>query len=120
LLITLSTIKLQSIKAITDTYLKKQPIDSSQLGHNEKTEVPAGKDYKVLEYSLGDNGHCLVKLDYSAGTWYLYPDHWHLSWEKSSQDNVRSSVSAPESSQHQGVNFVTRQQKAHNLAHKGS
>jgi hypothetical protein len=84
LLITLLTIELQFIKSITDTYLKKQPIDSSQLGHN-----------------------------YSAGTWYLYPDHWHLSWEKSSQDNVRSSVSAPESSQRQGVNFVTRQQKAH-------
>jgi predicted chitinase len=76
------------IKAITDTYLKKQPIDSSQLGHNEKTEVPAGKGYKVLEYSEEIDGHCLVELDYGAGTWYLWPDHWHLSWQKFSKGIV--------------------------------
>lgn len=75
---------IHTIKATANTYLKKQPIDSSQLGDNEKTEVPAGKDYKVIEYSEEINGHCLVKLDYSAGTWYIWTDHWHLSWQKSS------------------------------------
>ena len=51
-----------------------------------------------------------MELDYGAGTWYIWSDHWHLPWQKSSKDNGRSSVSAPESSQHQGVNLVTRQQ----------
>jgi predicted chitinase len=36
--------------------------------------------------------------------------HWHLPWQKSSKDNSLSSVSAPESIQHQSVNLVTRQQ----------
>ncbi|TRU28921.1 MAG: hypothetical protein EWV92_08520 [Microcystis aeruginosa Ma_MB_S_20031200_S102] len=98
------------IKATTKTYLKKQPIDSSQLGENEKKEVPVGREYKVLKYSEEIDGHCLVELDYGAGIWYLWSDHWHLPWQKSSKDNGRSSVSAPESIQHQGVNLVTRQQ----------
>jgi predicted chitinase/uncharacterized membrane protein YeaQ/YmgE (transglycosylase-associated protein family) len=98
------------IKATTKTYLKKQPIDSSQLGENEKKEVPVGKEYNVLKYSEEIDGHCLVELDYGAGIWYLWSDHWHLPWQESSQDNSLSSVSAPESSQHQGVNLVTRQQ----------
>ncbi|MDB9414853.1 C39 family peptidase [Microcystis aeruginosa] len=98
------------IKATIKTYLKKQPIDSSELGENEKKEVPAGKEYKVLKYSEEINGHCLVELDYGAGTWYLWSDHWHLPWQKSSKDNRLSSVSASESTQHQGVNLVTRQQ----------
>jgi predicted chitinase/uncharacterized membrane protein YeaQ/YmgE (transglycosylase-associated protein family) len=98
------------IKATIKTYLKRQPIDSSQLGENEKKEVPAGQEYKVLEYSEEIDGHCLVELDYGAGTWYIWSDHWHLPWQKSSKDNSLSSVSASESIQHQGVNLVTRQQ----------
>ncbi|MCZ8250072.1 MAG: D-Ala-D-Ala carboxypeptidase family metallohydrolase [Microcystis sp. LE19-195.1E] len=98
------------IKATTKTYLKKQPIDSSDLGENEKKEVPVGKEYKVLKYSEEIDGHCLVELDYGAGTWYLWSDHWHLPWQKSSKDNGLSPVSASESIQHQGVNLVTRQQ----------
>jgi predicted chitinase/uncharacterized membrane protein YeaQ/YmgE (transglycosylase-associated protein family) len=98
------------IKATIKTYLKKQPIDSSQLGENEKKEVPVGKEYNVLKYSEEIDGHCLVELDYGAGTWYIWSDHWHLPWQKSSKDNSLSSVSASESIQHQGVNLVTRQQ----------
>ena len=98
------------IKATTKTYLKKQPIDSSDLGENEKKEVPVGREYKFLKYSEEIDGHCLVELDYGAGIWYLWSDHWHLPWQKSSKDNSLSSVSASESSQHQGVNLVTRQQ----------
>ena len=98
------------IKATIKTYLKKQPIDSSQLADNEKKEVPAGKEYKVLKYSEEIDGHCLVELDYGQGIWYIWSDHWHLPWQESSKDNSLSSVSASESIQHQGVNLVTRQQ----------
>ncbi|GBE74492.1 hypothetical protein myaer87_17190 [Microcystis aeruginosa NIES-87] len=98
------------IKATTKTYLKKQPIDSSDLGENEKKEVPVGREYKFLKYSEEIDGHCLVELDYGAGIWYLWSDHWHLPWQESSKDNSLSSVSASESIQHQGVNLVTRQQ----------
>ena len=39
------------IKATTKTYLKKHPIESSQLSYNEIKEVSVGKEYKVLKYS---------------------------------------------------------------------
>ena len=39
------------IKAIHETYLKKQPIDSSELLDDQKVKVPVGKEYKVLRYS---------------------------------------------------------------------
>ena len=98
------------IKATIKTYLKKQPIDSSQLGENEKKEVPVGTEHKILKHSQASDGHCLVELDYGQGIWYIWSDHWHLPWQESSKDNSLSSVSAPESSQHQGGNIVTRQQ----------
>ncbi|MFN7568004.1 MAG: glycoside hydrolase family protein [Microcystis sp.] len=98
------------IKATTKTYLKRQPIDSSQLGENEKKEVPVGTEHKILKHSQASDGHCLVELDYGQGIWYIWSDHWHLPWQESSKDNSLSSVSAPESSQHQGGNIVTRQQ----------
>jgi len=98
------------IKATIKTYLKKQPIDSSQLGENEKKEVPVGTEHKILKHSQASDGHCLVELDYGQGIWYIWSDHWHLPWQESSKDNSLSSVSASESIQHQGGNIVTRQQ----------
>ena len=98
------------IKATTKTYLKKHPVESSKLSSNEKKEVLVGKEYKILKHSEEIDGHCLVELNYGAGIWYLWSDHWDLPWEKYSKDNSRSSVSAAESSQHQGGNIVTRQQ----------
>jgi len=84
------------IKATIKTYLKKQPIDSSQLGENEKKEVPVGTEHKILKHSQASDGHCLVELDYGQGIWYIWSDHWHLPWQESSKDNSLSSVSAPE------------------------
>ncbi|MFM7788598.1 MAG: hypothetical protein ACKO90_10795, partial [Microcystis panniformis] len=48
------------IKATIKTYLKKQPIDSSQLGEKEKKEVPVGTEHKILKHSQASDGHCLV------------------------------------------------------------
>ncbi len=73
------------IKATTKTYLKKQLIESSELLDNEKLPVLVGKEYKVLKYSEETNGHYLVELDYGAGIWYLYSDHWQLPWKEDQQ-----------------------------------
>ena len=39
------------IKATTKTYLKKQPINSSELLDEQKVLVPVGQEYKVLKHS---------------------------------------------------------------------
>ena len=76
------------MQAIVKTYLKKQPIESSRLGDNQKKEVPVGTEYKVLNHSQGTDGHCRVELDHGLGIWYIWSAHWHLPWE----DKVLSSV----------------------------
>ncbi len=96
------------IKATTKTYLKKQPIDSSELLDNEKVFVPVGKEYKVLKHSEETNGHCLVELDYGLGVWYLWSDHWELPWKE--QNSAITTNTATESSRHQSNDLVTRQQ----------
>ncbi|MGK7915808.1 MAG: glycoside hydrolase family 19 protein [Prochloraceae cyanobacterium] len=76
------------IKAIHETYLKKQPIDSSELLDDQKVKVSVDKEYTVLKYSEETDGHYLVELDYGAGIWYIWLDHWHLPWEEPSEDDV--------------------------------
>ena len=78
------------IKATHPTYLKKQPIDSSELLKDQKVEVPVDKEYTVLKYSEKTDGHYLVELDYGAGIWYIWSDHWHLPWEDQSKDDVET------------------------------
>ncbi len=74
------------IRATTQTYLKKQPIQSSELAYDQKVEVPVDKEYTVLKYSEETDGHYLVELDYGAGIWYIWSDHWYLPWEDHGED----------------------------------
>lgn len=68
------------IKATADTFLKKLPIQSSKLADDERIAVIKGKEYPVLRYSDESQGHILIELDYKAGIWYVYADHWDIPW----------------------------------------
>ena len=68
------------IKATADTFLKKLPIQSSELTDDERIAVVKGKEYPVLRYSDESQGHILIELDYKAGIWYVYADHWDIPW----------------------------------------
>ena len=70
-----------TIKAITRTFLKKQPIQASELNSNQKVEVPPSRSYKVHKYSTLTNGHYQIELDHNAGIWYIWLKHWDLPWE---------------------------------------
>ncbi len=76
---------MHTIKAITNTFLKKKTIQSSQLGDDEKVAVPEGKIYPVEEFKPAEAGHYWVKLGYEGGDWYIYDSdedgHWDTSWE---------------------------------------
>ncbi|MEB3308830.1 MAG: D-Ala-D-Ala carboxypeptidase family metallohydrolase [Snowella sp.] len=90
-----------TITASTNTFLKKRPIQSTQLSENEKVAVPAGKIYPVEEYKLVEDGHFWVKLGYGSGEWYIYDyeedGHWETTWESEEKDDPPSSTtnSAP-------------------------
>jgi len=65
------------VQAVRDTWLKKKPVQSSELGEDERVAVPAGKSYSVLKWDeLPAQAHAKVELGYGAGTWYIYEPHW--------------------------------------------
>lgn len=83
---------MHTITAMTDTFLKKKPVQSSQLADSEKIPVPEGKTYPVEEFKPAEGGHFWVKLGYGSGEWYIYDSeedgHWDTSWEGSEEETA--------------------------------
>ncbi len=75
------------IKALTDTFLKKSPDQASELPTTLKLPVPTGKTYPVVSYQPAASDHYKIELDYEAGTWYVFTDHWDLGWEDTLEDD---------------------------------
>lgn len=65
------------ITANQSSLLKKLPVQGSELADDQKVLVSNGKEYKVLSFGEDVDGHVEVTLDYGAGTWYIYKDHWN-------------------------------------------
>lgn len=68
--------KRKRITAKTGTFLKKAPIQSSDLSKDEKKFVPIGISYDIVWQSKEANNHIKVSLAYGAGNWYVYAPHW--------------------------------------------
>lgn len=63
-------------EAITETFLKKERLDSTQLGPHQLVPVETGRQWKI-ERVLQENGHSRqVRLAYGAGDWWIYSPHW--------------------------------------------
>jgi len=68
---------LSRIEATQDTWLKKQPLQTTELGGKEKVAVPKGKDYAVCAFAeVPAEAHARVELAAGAGTWFIYEPHW--------------------------------------------
>lgn len=64
------------IEAITETFLKKENVDSTQLGPHQLAPVETGRQWKI-EKNLQQVGHSRqVRLAYGAGDWWIYAPHW--------------------------------------------
>ena len=73
------------IKALTDTYLKKEPVDSTELCEDKKKFIKKGTFYDVERLEeVAASGHALVTLGYGAGIWYIYQPHWQVEQPKNS------------------------------------
>jgi GH24 family phage-related lysozyme (muramidase) len=64
------------LEAITETFLKKQKLDSSQLSPHELIPVETGKQWKLEEKLEVDGNSQKVRLAYGAGDWWIYTPHW--------------------------------------------
>lgn len=70
------------ITAIRDTWLKKSTANADTLAPSKKVFVPKGKSYPVSQHLNTHGNHEHVKLDYAAGSWFIYRDHWHTVLDK--------------------------------------
>jgi hypothetical protein len=68
---------LYRIEATQDTWLKKQPVQATELGDKEKVAVAKGQDYAVCAYTeSAADANAQVELAAGAGTWFLFEPHW--------------------------------------------
>ncbi len=75
-----------NITATKDTYLKKSTLSSSKLPANEKSFVKKGRTYAVKSYKKIDGKHDYVELDYDAGNWHIFEEHWDVDWERDEEE----------------------------------
>lgn len=65
------------ITATQDTWLKKRPVQSTELGVKQKVAVEKGRGYEVLAYSeVAADAHARVELAAGSGTWFVFEPHW--------------------------------------------
>lgn len=63
--------------ATQPTWLKKRPVQSTELGDKEKVAVEKGRGYAVLAYEeVAGEGHAKVTLAANSGTWFVFEPHW--------------------------------------------
>lgn len=63
------------IIAKTDTWLKGSPFTQAQQ-QTRKVFVAKGKYYFVTAWSQSENGHFCIEIDFNAGTWFIFSQHW--------------------------------------------
>lgn len=69
-----------TLEALEDTWLKKQPLQASELGDDQKVAVATGRRYGVLALrERAADGHAEVDLAAGAGTWFIWQGHWRQS-----------------------------------------
>lgn len=65
------------ITAMQDTFLKKVPKQTTELGEAEKIAVTKGRGYAVLSYAeVPGDAHAQVELAAGSGTWFVFEPHW--------------------------------------------
>ena len=67
---------LQIIVAISETFLKKDKVDSSQLAPHQIVPVETGRQWKIERELARDGRSRQVRLAYGAGDWWIFEPHW--------------------------------------------
>jgi GH24 family phage-related lysozyme (muramidase)/uncharacterized protein YvpB len=73
----------QILQAITETFLKKEKVDSSRLAPHQLVPVETGRQYKIEQVVQTEDRSIQVRLAYGAGDWWLFQPHWRFVGEES-------------------------------------
>lgn len=70
----------KSLLAKRDTWLKRQPIDSSALAAEQKLFVPKGSAWQWLEIRMyaGESHQRVILEQQPEAEWWFFPDHWKV------------------------------------------
>lgn len=69
------------LEAITETFLKKDKLNSSQLAPHQLVPVETGRQWKIEQRLERDGLSQKVQLAYGAGQWWIYLPHWRVAAE---------------------------------------
>ncbi len=103
--------KSKIIRARQYTFLKKENKDSQELEANQLKSVISGKYYEVDEFVDEQGNNQQIRLEYNAGTWWIFKDHWNFSEAESNEnvvlqrtfDNTKGILKVPYLSQNDNV-----------------
>ena len=87
------------LEAITETFLKKEKLDSSKLAPNQLVPVETGKQWKIEQKLEVDGRSQKVRLAYGAGDWWLYRPHWQKAGAPATADREPGAMAARQAAQ---------------------
>lgn len=68
---------LLDIQSVCDTYLKKEPVDSSKLKPNQKVKIKRDREYKGVEVLQKKDKHTQLLMPWGLGVWWVFDEHWY-------------------------------------------
>lgn len=101
---------LLDIQTTCDTYLKKEPIDSSKLKPNQKVRIKRDREYKGVEVLQKKDKHTQLLMPWGLGVWWVFDEHWYglkgvLSKPKDQQEVFYDGLILPVPYQSQRDNY---------------
>lgn len=82
------------LEAITETFLKKEKRDSSELAPHQLVPVETGKQWKIEQRLETDGNSQKVQLAYGAGQWWIYLPHWRAVQDAAVADRISDTSAA--------------------------
>lgn len=64
------------LKALRETFLKAEPLDSKELDGSQVRPIKANSEYRIQNIKNEPNQHALVKID--SIKWYIFKPHWKV------------------------------------------
>lgn len=66
-----------TIRSVAETFLKKEPIPSSELKGDKKVRIKKDREYKDAQILEKKAKHTKLVLPWGLGVWWVFDDHWY-------------------------------------------
>ena len=73
----LSPVETINIRCVNNTFLKKEPIPSSELKINQRVPIKKDREYKGVEVLEKRAKHTKLLLPWGLGVWWAFDEHWY-------------------------------------------